>query len=246
MNASPTASPITHEMPGASFSDPTQLLLGVGVVLGFGLIAIAIVAIFILLAQGRYFDAVESLARRGMSTSPGQTQATIGGLTARGGAAAPDIKVAGPQFLRVGEPVEYTATQNGRSVSVAWEVQGTDTVTVEPPTGDRVRVTASEPGPFALVAKVASRPEQPAILVVTAEKSGNAATVLGYVGAGWGAIVVSIVVAAIVAALGIAGVLDGQAIAGIYGALIGYLFGYQLRSAGTSSGGGSTDTAGSD
>jgi hypothetical protein len=216
------------------------------VVLAFGLLAIVVVVIFILLAQGRYFRAVEHLARRGMVTSPGRTEATISGgaspqLTGTGQPA--DITVAGPKFLTVGEPAEFTATADGKPVKVTWTTQGADKKPKQEPTtvSERVKLTPSEPGPFAVIAKVTAGT---AYLAVTAEKPSTTATVLGYVGAGWGSIVISIVVAAVVAALGIAGVLDGQAIAGIYGALVGYLFGFQMRSAAGTAGEGTGSTAG--
>jgi hypothetical protein len=244
VTATPIASPSASGATGAAFSDPAQLLAGLGVVLAFGLLAILVVVIFILEAQGRYFQAVERLARRGIVTSPGQTEATIkaGARTQLNAAGQPaDITVAGPKYLTVGEPAEYTAKAEGKLTRVTWSTQGADKKPkLEPTTAsERVKVTPTESGPFAILATVQAGA---AYLAVTAEKPSTAATVLGYVGAGWGSIVVSIVVAAVVAALGIAGVLDGQAIAGIYGALVGYLFGFQLRSAGT--GGEGTGTTG--
>ena len=234
MNATPTPSPAASGT-GVIFASSGDLLAGLWLVLGFGLFAILIVIIFILLAQNRYFRAVEYLARRGMTSSPGQTQATISGGTDSGLAPPPEITITGPKFLIVGEPSEYAAKAGDDPAPVTWSVQGMDEAKIDPATASAsVKVTPSESGPFAIVATTDDG--RRAMLPVMAEKPVIAATVLGYVGAGWGSIVVAIIVAAIVGALGIATVLDGQAIAGLYGALIGYLFGVQLQSGGGTSG----------
>ena len=247
MTATPVPSPAASGTSGAVFSDPSQLLTGLGIVLAFGLLAMVIVLAFILLAQDRQFDTVEFLARRGLPSTSRDISATIPAVAAKTGAAAqPEVKITGPDRIIVGEPADYAAAeQDGKKAPVFWSVAPSDTAKVEPTTAAaQVKVTVSKPGPVAILAARA-KGEAPVVLAVTAEKAASSMTVLGAIGAGWGSIVVSIAVAAVVAALGIAGVLDGQAIAGIYGALIGYLFGFQLQSSGSSGSGNASTTSGS-
>ena len=211
--------------------------------LGFGLFAILVVIIFILLAQRRYFRAVEYLAGRGMNSIPGKTEATIpSGQGGTGESIDEGIVIAGPDTLTVGRSGEYSATMAGRATPVTWTVDPPDRANFDPtsPTGT-VKVTPSAAGPLKIIANA----DVGNALCVTAEKPAEpAASVLGYVGSGWGSIVVAILVAAVVGALGIAKVLDGQAIAGLYGALLGYLFGVQAHGDGGASGGQADQTGG--
>jgi hypothetical protein len=82
-------------------------------------------------------------------------------------------------------------------------------------------------------------------LAVTASQARvERSTALPFIGPGWGSIVVSVVIAVVVAALGLASVLDGQAIAGLYGALVGYLFGMRTAAGGGTSGAATNSGAG--
>lgn len=233
MSASPAASPAASSTPGAIFANPEQLLSGIWLMLGFGLLAIAVVVIFILLAQRRYFQAVEYLARRGMISSPGKTEATITGLH---GALDTSIVLAGPEILTIGQAGEYSAKTAGQPTAVTWTVDPPDRAKVDPTTAaDSVKVTASTAGPLKITGTAGSQGS--ADLHVAAQKAPESvASVLGYIGSGWGSVVVAILVAAVVGALGLAKVLDGQAVAGLFGSLLGYLFGVVTRASGGASG----------
>lgn len=219
---------------GSAFSDPGQLLNALALTFIFGLAVILLVVILVLLAQRRYFEAAERLARRGLPSRPGWASATSEPPAADEegtlGPAAPLLSIAGPDTIVVGTGDTYTATLDGQPTSAAaWSVDPPAAAKVKPATGATVTVTASRAGPFRLVATVGDAEVE---IGVTAEAPPAAPTVLPFIGGGWGSVIVSILVAVIVAVLGLAGVLDGQAIAGLYGVLVGYLFGVKTPTTG--------------
>jgi hypothetical protein len=235
VTATPVPSPVASGASGAVFADADKLLTGLGLMLVFGLLAMVVVLTFIYFAKDLEFDTVKFLARRGMASTPRDISATIPAVApSRTAQGQPQINVTGPDRMVVGEPAAYSAAEDGgKKATVTWSFAPSDAAKVEPMTGAMTKVTASKPGPLAIIATKAGS-QSSAVLAVMAENPLPAMTVLGSIGAGWGSIIVCIVVAAVVAALGIAGVLDGQAIAGIYGAIIGYLFGSRLQASGSS------------
>jgi hypothetical protein len=229
MTPSPTASPA--ESGGAIFANPEQLLAGLWLLLGFGLFAILAVIIFILLAQNRYFRAVEVLARQGMRSTPGESSATIGPIAGQGPTElmpADAIEITGPNALTVGKPGFYVAKKGPNPAPVTWSVDPAEGTKLEPAGQTAaVQITITKAGPTKVIGT--SDGDSGTLAVDVQEPADAGSTVLGYIGAGWGSVVVSILVAAVVGALALANVLDGQAVAGLYGALLGYLFGVQVR-----------------
>jgi hypothetical protein len=114
-------------------------------------------------------------------------------------------------------------------LTTAWSVDPPAAAKVAPATGATTTVRASRAGAFRLLATAGDASVE---IGVTAEAPPAAPTVLPFIGGGWGSVIVSILVAVIVAVLGLAGVLDGQAIAGLYGVLVGYLFGVKTPTTG--------------
>jgi hypothetical protein len=243
----PSGSAASNPNTAPVFADPVQMLNSFALLLGFALIVVLLVVVLVLLAQSRYFDAVERLAKRGMTSKPEQVSATgstpaaeVDGVEGVADAQpTPTLTIAGPDVITVGTPGSYRAEASGgpSASNTVWTVVPSDRAKVEPATGASAKVTASSAGPFILNAKLN---EMPASFAVSAELPKADSTVLPFIGGGWGSIIVSIVVAVFVAVLGVAKILDGQAIAALYGTLMGYVLSRKPSGGGTGGGG---DTA---
>ena len=200
---------------------------------------ILLVVILVLFAQNRYFQTVEVLGRLGRDSTPSPSLATAtSGTDPAGafGAGEPKLEVTGPATVAVAKASEYTAKLDGQPATEAtWTINPPAMAKVEPGKGASVKVTPAKAGAFKVTASVGTRT---ATLDATAQAPAVAGTVLPFIGGGWGSIIVSILVATIVAVLGLARVLDGQAIASLYGALVGYLFGVRTPASGGGGGAG--------
>jgi hypothetical protein len=241
----PSASPAAAGAP-AGLSEPGQLLGAFALLLLFGAFVLVGIVAYLMNEQRLYFGAVRGLARRGLTSRPVEVSATLPDRADAAGEAAA-LSVSGPASVSVGKPAKYTATSGADPAAApTWTIEPADIAVVAPSTGVDVQVVAVKVGSFKLSAK-GSGGETVTLTIAAEDGVGNGATQLPFVGAGWGSIVVALVIAVLVAALGLVRILDGQAIAGLYGTLAGYLFGVFTTSGGATSGatGGTGSTANS-
>jgi hypothetical protein len=236
------ASPSTSPSSSAVISDPAQLLTAFGLLFVFGAVIVLMIVGFLFASQRAYFTTVRGLARSGHVSKPAAVSATTGqggaGSLGPGGGGG-ELAIAGSPTLTVGTPSTYAVTLDGAPSDATWTADPGAAAAIAPTTGSSVSVVALQPGSIKLAATVGG---QTVTLTVTAEARVESAITLPFIGPGWGSIVVSIVIAVVVAALGLAGILDGQAIAGLYGALVGYLFGVRTGAGGAPTGGASNDS----
>jgi hypothetical protein len=228
----------------AVISDSAQLLTAFGLLLLFGALVVLMVVAFLYVSQRAYFNAVGGLARSGLISKPAPVSATAGqgGAASLGrGGGTGELAIAGSPTLSVGSPSTYVVTLGGAPTDGAWTADPAAAARITPTTGSSVSVEALQAGSIKLSAAAGG---QTVTLGVTAEPPAEGSTALPFIGPGWGSIVVSIVIAVVVAVLGLAGILDGQAIAGLYGALVGYLFGVRTGAGGASSGGANEGASG--
>jgi len=190
-------------------------------------------------AAGQYVTGVGEAAS-GVA-APGALLARMAGVAAE----VPEIE--GPGEVVVGTAAAFVAKVGDNEAIATWTVD--PPAAAELPAGDtnRLLLVARQPGPFKLTAKVggeASEPKQ-----VNARPASAKASVLPFLGAGWGGVVVGIVIASITAALGFAHALSTDAVATILGALVGYVVaksqGEPGPGGGSSGGGGSGGAGGS-
>jgi hypothetical protein len=233
--AAAAADPSTPSTAGPAFADPAQRLIALGILALFGIAVLAIVTAFILGSGSRYFTSVERLARRGVATAPQLVTATSQpGQASLDGPAEPQLSVTGPDKVTVGVATAYRAMLGDAPANEAqWTVEPANAATVDPTTGSQVTVTAKTTGSFELKASSGSTSIG---ITISAEASDAGRTLLPFIGGGWGAIIVSIVIAVIVAILGLLGVVGSEAIAALFGTLLGYLFGIRTSDAGGSRG----------
>lgn len=214
------------------FADPGQRLIALGILALFGIAVLSIVVAFILGSGSRYFTSVERLARRGVATAPQLVTATSQpGEAALDGPAEPQLAVTGPDKATLGVATAYRAMLGDAPANDAqWTVEPPDAATLDPSTGSQVTVTAKKAGSFEL--KASSGSTSIAITVAAEAAADAGRTLLPFIGGGWGAIIVSIIVAVILAILGLIGVVGSEAIAALFGTLLGYLFGIRTTDAG--------------
>jgi len=134
---------------------------------------------------------------------------------------AEGVTIEGPTTIVAGVAADFVAKLGSNQAVATWTAAPTTAI---PPLGDptsRVSVTAQQAGALTLKAAVASAtaPGELRVIVVP----GASARQLPFVGAGWGSVVVAIVIASITGALGLVGALGGEAVATIIGALVGYV-----------------------
>jgi hypothetical protein len=124
---------------------------------------------------------------------------------------------------------ELVVKRGGSPQQATWTSNPPDFIDVSADPTASLRLQAKKAGTFTLVAavkgEVSGSDAQSDPVAVTADPpTQTQATSVPFLGQGWGSMIIAILVAALVAALGFAGILGSEAVAGFYGALIGYVF----------------------
>lgn len=194
-----------------------------GLALLFGLIAVGAVLYFVRNDRKNTLATYATLIESGAAVQAGDVppqgalpagQAAVEELT-------PQVTIDGPDMVVVGVPADFVAKQGGTQVVATWTA---DPAAATAPLGDpssRVTITAKQAGSFSLTAAVAGSGSVPKR--VAAAPADRARQTLPFIGAGWGSVVVAIIIAALTGALGLAGALTGEGVATILGALVGYV-----------------------
>jgi hypothetical protein len=221
LSPTPPASTTTTTAPGR---DDRPLA---GLALLFGLVAAGGVLLFVRDDRAATLKTYEKLVKSGATVQVIQVSAQDGAGVAIPGAAeaeivpGPQVTIDGPDIVVVGKPAEFVAKNNdGGQVVATWTADPADaTEPLGEPTS-RLTLTATQSGTFSLTASAAGAAAIPKHVTATvADVRGQP---LPFVGAGWGSIVVVIVIAAVTGALGLSGQLNGEAVATILGTLAGY------------------------
>jgi hypothetical protein len=166
---------------------------------------------------------LEKLIERGVNATSGPV-ADSGSSSAAHDAAVPTDNapptIFGPAAVAVGVPAIFTVDLDG--VTLAAEPASAAVIEAQAGTTRKFVVTSSSIGAFRLIGTAAVR-QQGELLVAAMAPPPSGSVIVPIIGSGWGSVIVAIVVAAVTAALGAVGVLGGQAIATILGALVGYV-----------------------
>lgn len=228
--ADPTATP------GSSGSTSTTTTttgsseeIGLGfAALGFGFVAVVSVLIFVRRDRKQALDVQQQLVVSGVPVQPQQVQAGAAGGAPPVAVVAPaapgpnQIVIEGPDHLRVGQTVDFIARQQGNQTVVPWVAQPADILRLPAETTSRASITMLKAGQVTLFAGAAGPDRGVRQLLVSPASSATAQGLL-FIGAGWGTVVVAIVIASVTTALGLSGALAGEAVATILGGLVGYV-----------------------
>jgi hypothetical protein len=196
-----------------------------GLALVFGLMAAGGVLLFVRDDRAATLKTYEAVVKSGATVQVIQVSAQDGAGVVAGAAEAevvpgPQVTIDGPDIVVVGTSAEFVAKRDGGQVVATWTADPADaTQPLGEPTS-KLTLTAKQAGTFSLTASVVGATAVPR--QVTAKLADLHGQPLPFVGAGWGSIVVVIVIAAVTGALGLAGPLNGEAVATILGTLAGY------------------------
>lgn len=230
--------PVTTVTSVPIFADTLQLLTAFALLFVFGMFVVGLVLLFVNQSQSRYLRAAIEIARLGGRSKPTSISALAGpeGLTL-GEGGEPALEISGSSQLIVGTAATFSASLDGQpATAAAWSVEPSGSATLSSREGASVQVLATVAGQVTIRATVESRV---ASLTVEAIAPAIGATDLPFLGGGWGAIIVSVVLIAVIAALGLSRILGGEATASLLGTLAGYLFGIRGQAGG---GGRAADT----
>lgn len=215
----------SNETSDSSNDDDNRLMAALIFILGIAVVALAYVF------YDRWRKSYEKLAEAALQKT-GQFPQTVFDPVAKEQFRARSISaesakeqpvVTGPAAVVVGEPTVYKATAaDAPATSCAWSVQPSATVTVEPSTGAETTLTASEPGPITLTAKLGDG--NPTLVHVTAiAKDGNGGGV-PLLGTGFAGTAAAITAFAIAGGLTALHILSGAAFIAFLGPIVGYFF----------------------
>lgn len=222
-----TADPNEQLDEAASAEDDGDTSPGVAVgALAFGLLAIAASLAYLYLIQERFYDAAEQAMLLLKSTpiaAPVGLLARLSGMELLVAEEDSGLEIHGPATIPVGpEGAEFSVLGAAEGEEVSWTISPETAATVKPERGSKVKVTAAKAGNFTVNAQRGTSKAPP--VSVTAVDVAPQDKGLPFVGTGWGALVISITLITGAVVLGVMDVLEGEAIATLFGALAGYVF----------------------
>ncbi len=197
--------------------------------------------IYLYLLQSKYYDLVLKTLGRVGEVNAVQTPAFP---TAVGAVTKKLITVSGPKITPVGrESSEFTITHvDGAKVDVnnfpsadrallSWTVDPTGNILVTP-SGLTAKVIPATNGTFKLnvTAKNATGTDYVGEFDFVATTESQTKLDIPWVGAGYGATIIAVIILGIATILGFTGILTGEAVATILGTLAGYIFGVRRES----------------
>ena len=196
----------------------SELAIVIVVLVAAAVLSLAMMLWFNRDALRRYYDTASELARGGIKSTPveipGQEPEE---LTAKGEAAKP-ISMKGPAATVVGSSAEYEVVGDPKPGSATWSLEPEQAGALNPKEGVKITLTPAKAGVWTLKADAGGGRTAEMNIAVTDPPSEIK---LPFVGRGYGTIALGIVAIFAVMGLGLAGVLGGEAIATLFGGLVG-------------------------
>jgi hypothetical protein len=206
--------------------------------LWFGGIALGLAVVLLIILGWRFYDtAARSAADTGRTPSIIPESAFLSSVQVYGIVdLAPGIQISGPPSVVVEEKAAFTVqTPDGSAPEgePSWEVDPADAAKLKELQGGKVHITATKEGIFRLHARVTeivgAEPKELVsstdVEATAPEEEEEVETGLPFLGAGFGTIIIAILLLTIVGALALMQVLSGEAVATLFGAALGYIFG---------------------
>jgi hypothetical protein len=238
--ASPTPQPPTTPSPMLASN---QIVLLAIATLVFAVVALLTILIYTYVAQKQFCAAAEKLGRAGRAVKLVSVSSIEGAaLTAvvEGAPPSKSLTIEGPEAVTVGvQSSEFKATwTDGKpAIGAKWSVEPTSAASYNPVDAEssaRIKVIAATVGAFKLTATATyegtENGEKTVSLRVAALAPETGPVELPFIGRGYGAIVISVILITAVVILGITNVLSGQGVAALIGGLLGYIFGVGVTS----------------
>lgn len=224
-----TAVEITRLPPQLNAADLLWIII---ITFLFALLSWGILFVYTYRIQNTYYELVGRLARGGTTvetTITGDVSAPRGVPGVLGAEGQVAGRVDGPDVVTIGAlSAEFRAIgPDGQPASVKWSIEPSNVALVNPENGQATKVFPAIGGVFTLIATDATNappvtfpPKKVAAVAQQANK-----VQLPFIGRGYGAIAITIILFAIILILGLSSVLPAAAIAPLLGTLVGYIFG---------------------
>ncbi|MCU1356302.1 MAG: hypothetical protein JWM89_1720 [Acidimicrobiales bacterium] len=192
------------------------------IALGFGVLAIAAVLVFLARDRARSFRELARLTKLGKGATA-EDEAPFAELTTLADE-GPDILA--PKQAKVGEATSLAITGVHDGDTVAWAVTGDGTLTSA--TGPTTSITITRPGVVRVTATLtpagegATSPASRTADITATSAEAQAAATVPFLGKGYGSVVLGLAIVSVTAALGLTAVIEGESVAAILGALVSY------------------------
>lgn len=202
-------------------------------VIGFGFLVILAILAYVYFAQDQFYElAATSLRRLGKVPPLEHVDPTLTSRALSNGG----LQIQGDVAIAVGQARQYSAKSGDDTVEATWAVSDKSLADITPTTRTKtVTVKAKRSGTLRLTATAESGTDEATIHLVTVE--GGSLGALPFVGRGYGSLVIAIFVAALIGVLGLVEVLGSEAVATLFGTLLGYIFAKAVQSNGDGSSG---------
>jgi len=223
--ASPTPSsvPVTVPLLATPTMSGKDLLPFAVLIFVFALLVIVALLLYLYRTEATYYATFGLLGRAGKAPDTISVQAFTRVAFDETGT-GPHIAIHGPAHLTVGEAsAAFTATIDGAGDSEAtWLLTPADAGSLSATTGATITITPAKAGPLTLTVTVGDTQVSTDLL---AEAASNSTGSLPFVGSGYGSIIIAIILVATIVVLALFGTLTGEAVATLFGGLLGYIFG---------------------
>lgn len=200
-------------------------------ILALGALVVVIGGAYLFVGLNKYYAAAVSIAGSTKALVP--YTATDPVVYAQGLENPTGMNIEGPAAVEVGVPAQFSVkSPDGSSPSSAtWKANPADAASITPTEGAAVQVKATAEKSFKLSATVVDDQVTPKVTlvattdVVAVSKKAESQASLPFVGSGYLTLLVLPMLLAVVALLALNGRVTGEAIVGLAGAALGFLFG---------------------
>ncbi len=187
----------------------------------FGLVALALLLAYLYLVQNRFFNTADRFIQKQGNVPPAKDVDSIVRYSTMQtvGPPQPSLAVSGPGVVTVGIEAEFSITPDAEAGEAKWTVVPADLASPASATGDTFKFKAQRAGAFTVNVERGDATGSASVTAV-----GDSGAKLPFVGAGYGTVVLATILITATIVLGLEDVLDGQAVATLFGALAGYIF----------------------
>lgn len=212
-------------------------------VLLFGLVVALALLFYLFHVQRQFYSLQRTVIRRTGTAVPADDVSALVSRALFAGPPQAELAITGPAEVPVGEASAYSVTPptgEERLLGIEWSVEPGSAAALRTPADTPVvELTALQSGTFTLSveAQIAGRLVEGTAggrKVITATTSAEPAGALPFVGAGYGTLLLAVVLLAVLAVLALTGTIGGEVAGTLLGTLAGYIF---ARGSGSAAGG---------
>lgn len=214
----------------------------------FGFLLIGSILFYVYKIQIKFYNVTQSLSQMGEEVSAVTVNTFRNGGGAGGDLAAmeeeapvkpapPPLNISGPGIVAVGAHAVYTVMDKDKKPvdDANWKIDPVDVANLSPTTGASSTVIPLKVGSFKLTAQRPTAKDMETFVTVAIIAPQSGTENLPFLGQAYGSLVIAVLVVVAVILLAMTGTLTGEAVATLFGGLLGYIFGVTTSAATTSS-----------